>query len=136
MVTLYPPFRAENMNDLYKKVLKGQFGRISGKYSSDISKIIKLLLKVNPNDRPSCDQILKNKLVMERIDFFKDREGFKDESFENMDETQLLKTLRFTNNLNFLSEQLTDSNYENKNNQKKNEKRNKICKINNNNSLI
>ena len=79
MVTLHPPFRAESMDGLYKKVLKGQYARINNKYSNDLYDIIKLLLKVNPNDRPSCDQILKNKSVMERIDFFKDREGFKEE---------------------------------------------------------
>ena len=135
MVTLYPPFRAENMDGLYKKVLKGQYGRINGKYSNDIAEIIKLILKVNPNDRPSCDQILKNKLVMERIDFFKDREGFKEDSFDNMDDAQLLKTLRVTKNLITLSKQLPTPNYENKKINKINEKRNKICKININNSL-
>ena len=137
MITLYPPFRAENMEALYKKVLKGQYAKINSKYSDDISNIIKLLLKVNPNERPTCDQILKNKSVMERIDFFKDREGFIDDDFENMDEMKLLKTLRVTQNLLFLSEQLPEPNYENKKSQRINPKKNnnRSNKINNNSSL-
>ena len=137
MLTLHPPFRAENMEDLYKKVLKGQYAKINDKYSDDISNIIKLLLKVNPNERPTCDQILKNKSVMERIDFFKDREGFIDDNFDNMDEIKLLKTLRVTKNLLFLSEQLPDANYENKKIKKINLKKNndKSSKININCSL-
>jgi hypothetical protein len=99
------------MTALYKKILKGQYAKISNKYSNDINEIIKLLLKVNPSERPSCDQILKNKMVMERIDFFKDREGFTDENFDNMDDTQLLKTLRVTKDMLFLSEQLPVANY-------------------------
>ena len=111
MVTLHPPFRAESMNALYKKILKGQYSKINSKYSNDICEIIKLLLKVNPNERPSCDQILKNKMVMERIDFFKDREGFTNDNCDSMDETQLLKTLRMTKNMLYLSEQLPIPNY-------------------------
>ena len=131
MLTLHPPFRAESMDALYKKVLKGKYAKINYKYSDDIEEIVKLLLKVNPNERPSCDQILKNKLVMERIDFFKDREGFKNDDFDNMDDIQLLKTLRVTKNIPFLSEQLPHPNYENG----KNQKNKKINKININCSL-
>ena len=47
---------------------------------------------------------------MERIDFFKDREGFIDENLDEMDNEQLLKTLRFSKNLLYLSVQLPDPN--------------------------
>ena len=40
MVTLHPPFRAESMDGLYKKVLKGQYARINNKYSDDLYDII------------------------------------------------------------------------------------------------
>jgi NIMA (never in mitosis gene a)-related kinase len=54
MVTLKPPFRAENMEGLYNRVIKGQFNKISEKFSSDLSEIIKLLIQVQPETRPSC----------------------------------------------------------------------------------
>ena len=76
MLNLHPPFRGENMDTLNQKIIHGQFGTINKKYSNDIVDIIIFLLKVNPSKRPK--QILKLDTVMERIDFFKDREGFSD----------------------------------------------------------
>ena len=111
MLTLHPPFRAESMEGLYQKVIKGQFGKINPRYSEDIFEMIKFLLKVNPVDRPNCGQILKHPLVLKRIEFFKEQEGFKEEDFDEMDEGKLLKTLRVTKNMLFLSEQLPNANY-------------------------
>ena len=48
MITLKPPFRADNMQGLYKKVLKGQYPKISEQFSADIQTIVKILLQVNP----------------------------------------------------------------------------------------
>jgi NIMA (never in mitosis gene a)-related kinase len=140
MLNLHPPFRADNMDNLYKKVIHGQYGRINKKYSNDIVEIIISLLRVNPSERPTCDQILKLDTVMERIDFFKDREGFVDDSLDEMDDEQLLKTLKFTKNLLSLSEQLPDPNYYNYKKNRKNEKNKKMynetkTKISNNISL-
>ena len=112
MLTLHPPFRAESMDGLYQKVIKGQYGKINNRYSNDIAEIIKFLLKVNPIDRPNCSQILKHPLVIKRIEFFKEQEGFKEEDFDEMDEGKLLKTLRVTKNMLFLSEQLPNANYD------------------------
>ena len=140
MLNLHPPFRADNMDNLYKKVIHGQYGRINKKYSNDIVDIIISLLRVNPSERPSCDQILKLDTVMERIDFFKDREGFVDDSLDEMDDDQLLKTLRFTKDLFYLSKQLPDPNYYNYKKIRRNEKNKNIynetkTKISNNISL-
>jgi len=57
---LVPPFRAENMDGLYKKVLKGNFSWIPKIYSDELNHVIKKLLNVNVNQRPSCDQILSS----------------------------------------------------------------------------
>ena len=38
MITLRPPFRAENMEGLYNKVIKGQFSKIPEKFSNDLCK--------------------------------------------------------------------------------------------------
>ena len=47
MCALVPPFRAENMDGLYKRVLKGQYPRIPAKYSNELNHVIKKLLNVN-----------------------------------------------------------------------------------------
>jgi serine/threonine protein kinase len=59
MVALRPPFRAEDMEGLYRKVLRGQYPRIPAHYSHDLSEIIGVLLQVNPRHRPSVDQLIQ-----------------------------------------------------------------------------
>ena len=61
MITLKPPFRAPNMEGLYKKVVRGIYPKISmDTYSEDIAAVVKSLLQVNPDLRPSCTEILSN----------------------------------------------------------------------------
>ena len=55
MTTLKPPFRANDMNGLYKRVLKGIYPTIPASYSTDLGTMIKTLLQVQPAMRPSCD---------------------------------------------------------------------------------
>jgi NIMA (never in mitosis gene a)-related kinase 1/4/5 len=55
MTALSPPFKAVNMDGLYRAVLAGQYPRIPEHYSDDLAKVIRHLLQVNPNKRPSCD---------------------------------------------------------------------------------
>lgn len=59
MVALRPPFRAEDMEGLYRKVLRGQYPRIPAHFSNDLSEVIGVLLQVNPRHRPSIDQLLQ-----------------------------------------------------------------------------
>jgi len=54
MITLKPPFRAENMEGLYNKVIKGQISRIPERFSADIAEIVKMLIQVTPEARPNC----------------------------------------------------------------------------------
>lgn len=60
MATLKPPFRAEDMDGLYKKVVKGSFQKIPDHFSKSLSSVIKSMLQVNPSNRPSAAQLLKN----------------------------------------------------------------------------
>ncbi len=46
MTTLKPPFRAEDMEGLYKKVIKGHYPKIPSNFSLDLAHIIRLLLQV------------------------------------------------------------------------------------------
>ena len=57
-LTLHPPFRAANMNDLYKRVVKGVFEDPPNIYSRDLKRLIKSMITVQPDLRPSALQIL------------------------------------------------------------------------------
>ena len=54
MLALKPPFCGKDMDHLYKRVCKGQITRIPEHYSNDIWQVVQLMLKVNPEKRPSC----------------------------------------------------------------------------------
>lgn len=57
LVTFRPPFTAQDMKGLYKKVTRGQYSRIPETYSQDLSDVISALLQVHPRNRPSVDQL-------------------------------------------------------------------------------
>lgn len=60
MATLKPPFRAEDMDGLYKKVVKGTYPKVGDNYSKALHSVIKSMLQVNPANRPSASQLLIN----------------------------------------------------------------------------
>jgi NIMA (never in mitosis gene a)-related kinase len=47
-VTLKPPFRAEDMAGLYKRVIRGVYPKIPNHFSNDLNNTIKQLLIVAP----------------------------------------------------------------------------------------
>jgi NIMA (never in mitosis gene a)-related kinase len=63
VTALQPPFRANDMDGLFKKVLKGIYPRIPNHYSDELNKMLKRLISVNPNQRPTCDQIFQLDIV-------------------------------------------------------------------------
>jgi serine/threonine protein kinase len=48
MIALKPPFTAEDMAGLFKKVNKGTYPRIPKNFSNDLWTVIKMLVNVNP----------------------------------------------------------------------------------------
>lgn len=66
------------MHDLFKKITKGKYPRIPRIFSNDMVNLIKSLLHVNPNLRPTCEQILAMPLVQRHMlpvetEFFEER---------------------------------------------------------------
>ena len=124
MVTLRPPFRANDMNGLYKRVLKGVYPSIDKQFSSDMKTVIARMLQVNAKDRPSCQQILEMELIKNKakqlgvyIDTSQPERGnhSRGNSRFNPDELTgetLLKTIKVPTNLANLSSRLPKSNYE------------------------
>ncbi|EGR32229.1 protein kinase domain protein [Ichthyophthirius multifiliis] len=105
ITTLKPPFRAEDMEGLYKKVIKGHYPKISSNYSLDLAHIIRSLLQVQSNLRPSCDEILQNQIVMKHMD----QNQIAPEYEEGPN--NLLNTIRIPKNIQKLIERLPKSNY-------------------------
>ena len=66
LITLQPPFQAEDMQGLYKKVNKGIYPKIPKHYSKDLSLLIKMMLYVDPNKRPSCEDLLNMPIIQQK----------------------------------------------------------------------
>ena len=139
MCTLNPPFRAQNMEELFKKVIRGYYPDISSKYSKDLSEIIKLMIQTEVGARPSCDELLNMPIIKKRVDFFKDKnnDGKAIGEEKNIPNNELLSTITIPKNIKNLSRNLPKPNYSSNsfdlNNINDNE--NKINKINNIKSL-
>ncbi|CAD8089403.1 unnamed protein product [Paramecium sonneborni] len=103
MTTLKPPFRAEDMNGLYKKVVRGYYPKIPTIYSQDLSNIIRALLQVQPHLRPSCDKILQLSAVINRMD---DKVLIEEEGAKF-----LLQTIRVPRVMHYLTDRLPKPNY-------------------------
>lgn len=74
VMALVPPFRAKDMNGLYKRVVKGSFDDTIGNatsgsnlYSKELTKLIAGMIRINAKERPSCDDMLRNTEVQKRI---------------------------------------------------------------------
>ena len=130
MMCLTPPFKAENMEGLYHKIIKGKY-KTNDKYSKELNEILKLLLNLDPKERPSCDELLKNSIIKNKIEFFEENKKFNDD-INNNEDKELLKTIKISKNLLFLSGKLPKANY---NNEKENEINN-IKTMENNKLLI
>lgn len=107
MADLKPPFRAEDMEGLYKKVVKGTYQKLPGHYSVDLNDFIAHMLKVNPKARYSATELLSLPAVIEKI---KSGVNLK-ESIEDH-KNILLQTIKFPNNLQYLTDKLPKPNYD------------------------
>ena len=56
--SLKPPFRAEDMQGLYAKVMKGDFHRLPRSFSTEFNQLVSQMLSLDPALRPSCTDIL------------------------------------------------------------------------------
>lgn len=107
MCALKPPFRAENMEGLYKKVLRGVPDKMPGVYSKELTDIIRSMLQIRASARPSAEDILAHPSVQKH---FEDRFLLDPEPSE--ESPRFLSTIKMPENVNSLPEILPSNNYE------------------------
>ena len=64
MAALRPPFKANDMNGLYKKVISASYPPIPNRYSAEFKELIAIMLQPNPNLRPIVDEILSHSILI------------------------------------------------------------------------
>jgi NIMA (never in mitosis gene a)-related kinase len=99
LCTFRPPFKGNNMDELFKNVCRGKINKIPGLYSDDVWKMIEMLLQVNSKNRPSCEEFLESKLIKKKIKEMKEDEClFDNKNFdEENNQINLLNTIKFNN---------------------------------------
>lgn len=59
VMALLPPFRAKDMQGLYKRVCRGTFDEPTTFYGKDLVKLVTSMIRVDAKERPSCEALLK-----------------------------------------------------------------------------
>ncbi|CDW72959.1 protein kinase domain containing protein [Stylonychia lemnae] len=104
MIALRPPFQANDMNGLYKRVIRGQYQKLPKQYSAELANMVSLLLQVNPQNRPDSQKITQLSVFSKKFnEFFPD--------IAEQDKSELLKTIRIPKNIMYLSNRLPLANY-------------------------
>lgn len=112
MVALQPPFRAEDMEGLYRKVTKGQYPRIPSHYTQDLSEVIGMLLQVNPRQRPSVEQLLQLPVLHRHLSGQSLANAQKGSNNEHHSCSDLLQTIKLPKNALDLSDMLPKPRYQ------------------------
>lgn len=71
---LRPPFAATNLLSLFYKITQGDYNPVPGMYSDNISSLIRMMLCLNPENRPSATCILSHAYVQGHTESIKHRE--------------------------------------------------------------
>ena len=101
---LKPPFRAEDMQGLYRKVVKGEYPRIPRGFSNDLAAFLDLMLQVDPARRPTSTQLLQNSFLCRRA-------GKHEDLSRDKGVSSLLNTILFPKSIRNVSERLPAANY-------------------------
>ena len=67
LCTFRPPFEAESMEGLARKIMRGKYNPIPAGYSRDLQNVVDRLLVVDPARRASIDDILSHPGVQQRM---------------------------------------------------------------------
>ncbi len=148
MCRFHVPFRASSMKELYNNVMRGVYPPIPLKYSHKLKNIIKKIIVVNPELRPSASELLNCEIIKQKIkelnlgnDYNHD---YDDDSLEEIN-PMLINTFKVPFNMHLINKKLPKKNYDNeieKNfeeillNQYDNSNQNLYCNINYKNNNI
>ena len=67
MAALAPPFEAPNQMKLAEKIQQGRFVDLPSPYSSDLNRIVKAMIQLDPARRPSCENLLTYPQIANRL---------------------------------------------------------------------
>jgi serine/threonine protein kinase len=102
--SLNPPFRAQDMNELYNRVTRGAYAPMPSHFSEELHDLVRSFLQVDPKQRPSCAEVLRNPALTRRIQSRASNRGG--------GSSLLLGTIELPRNIALLHNKLPGPNYE------------------------
>ena len=79
MCALEPPFNSNSIHGLALKIVRGVYPPLSNEYSRELRLVLANLLAVDPRQRPTIHEVLKNPLILSRIQKYLSENKFKEE---------------------------------------------------------
>lgn len=67
MAALQPPFTADNQLALALKIKQGTFKRLPSRYSEELQRTVRWMLKLEPKERPNVEDLLNLPHVSMRL---------------------------------------------------------------------
>lgn len=84
-------------------LIEGIYDPIPKIYSKELTSMISLMLQVNPSNRPNCDQILNNQMIIKRMDYGKN---------SGKAQYNLIGTIKMPRNMNEINQKLPKGQFE------------------------
>ena len=103
MASLHVPFRGTSLHQLYCRIMKGVYPQIPSRYSNDLKIILKLILNVDAQKRPSAEELLKNDIILKKIKELGINQNNESKSYEK---AMLIKTIKIPKNISQINQQL------------------------------
>ena len=138
LCNLRPPFKGKDLDELFLNVCKGKPERIYSTYSDDLWKMILMLLQVDVSKRCDCDKFLNSPLITRKIKELKNENNeYKNlEKNKEINDGNLLQTIRFDDILEIKGQLPTKKNYNNSNELKNKGNNNEIKNMNKKKNML
>ena len=108
---LKPPFRGTSLKNLCFNIQRGIYEPIMNYYSEELRTIINLMLKTDPNMRPTTGQILKSKIILNKKKELKIGEESDFIDIEKYEQKKLIDTIKMPRNLKEINGNLPTNKY-------------------------
>ena len=101
------PFEGNSIQELYRKIDRGIFGRIPSRYSKELYNIIKLCLTRDEKRRPTVVQLLRHPVIKEKME---ERNMILSKEAGGLN--KLMNTIKLPKNMDRLIERLPRKKYQ------------------------
>jgi len=106
LCALKPPFTGTDFPSLKRAVTAGRYSHIPKKYTESLSRVVSMMLKLNPRERPSAEQLLRHHEMASKLQLDEGKIAGVSFCDAEAQRKQLLQTIMVPQNLRQLNKAL------------------------------